>query len=270
MSRAVLRKDPKERFSATATLYGRWRPSYPAGLRGYLLALGPVPATGLLGIADVGCGTGISTRFLAGAGVRVIGIDPNAEMLDEARRATPAELAVEYRNGEATATGLPAASVELVTAAQAFHWFDVEGALAEFGRILVPGGWCVAFWNVRDSRHSPFLVDYEDLLRRYSSEYPAMEMAEPTTARILASPAVGEGREAEFDNAQTLDREGLFGRAYSSSYVVHGVSPEAKPAFDAALDELFDRHQRDGQVVFAYRTKATAFRIVAERGKEMA
>jgi len=256
----MLRKDPKERFSATASLYGRWRPSYPAPLRDYLLGLGRPPA-GPLRIADVGCGTGISTRFLAGPGVRVIGIDPNPEMLAEARRSIPPDFDLEYRAGEAVATGLEAASVDLVTAAQAFHWFDVDAALAEFGRILVPGGHCAAFWNERDDGASAFLPGYEALLRQYSVEYAEVSKAEPTTDRILASRAVREPREAKFSHVQRLDREGLFGRAYSSSYVVHGVPEETKPAFDAALHDLFDRHQRGGQIEFTYRTSVTAFQI---------
>jgi ubiquinone/menaquinone biosynthesis C-methylase UbiE len=256
----MLRKDPKERFSATASLYARWRPSYPAALRDYLLGLGR-PGAGPLRIADVGCGTGISTRFLAGPGVRVIGIDPNPEMLAEARRATPAHLDLEYRTGEAVATGLEAASVELVTAAQAFHWFDVGAALAEFHRILVPGGSCAAFWNERDERASGFLPGYEALLHRFSPEYAEVSKAESTTARILASSAVRELVQVEFTNAQRLDREGLLGRAYSSSYVVHGVPEEEKPALDAALHELFDRHQEGGQIEFTYRTRVITFQI---------
>ena len=58
----------------------------------------PAPrAGGAIVVADVGCGTGISTRFLAGPDVRVVGIDPNPDMLEEARRSTPAGLEVEYR-----------------------------------------------------------------------------------------------------------------------------------------------------------------------------
>jgi SAM-dependent methyltransferase len=212
----------------------------------------------------VGCGTGISTRFLSGPGVRVIGVDPNPDMLEEARRSTPDGLEVEYRTGEAAATGLPARSADLVTAAQAFHWFEVEAALAEFRRILRPGGACAAFWNLRDDGASPFLAAYQALLLSHSTEYGALEKAEPTTARILGSPALRDAREAEFAHVQRLDREGLYGRVYSSSYVVHGVPEGARPAFDAELGALFDRHQRGGEVEFVYRTRVLAFRIAED------
>ncbi len=259
---AVLRKDPKERFSATAALYSRWRPSYPSTLRDYLLGLGQANAPSRR-IADIGCGTGISTRILAGPGVQVIGIDPNPEMLAEAERSTPPGAAIEYRRGEAVATGLPAASIDLVTAAQAFHWFDVEAALTEFRRILVPGGYVAAFWNLRDDRESSFLTEYDALLRQYSGEYSAVEKAESTIARIMRSPQVDGVRQVEFYHVHLLDREGLIGRAYSSSYVAHGVEGDAREAFDAALHALYDRYQRAGQVEFAYRTQVIAFRLTS-------
>lgn len=259
----MLRRDPRERFGAIAALYGRWRPTYPAPLRDYLLARVPASAAGPLRIADVGCGTGISTRFLAGPGVQLIGIDPNPEMLEEARRSTPSGLAIEYRAGEAVATGLPPASVELVTAAQAFHWFDVEATLAEFRRILVPGGVCAAFWNLRDDQASPFLTEYEALLLKYSAEYQEVDKSQGTLARITASPGVRETHEAGFRHVQRLDREGLLGRVYSSSYVEHGVPAESRPAFDRALHELFDRHERNGQIEFPYRTRMMVFKIGA-------
>jgi ubiquinone/menaquinone biosynthesis C-methylase UbiE len=60
-----------------------------------------------------------------------------------------ADLYHRYRGGTATETGLAEASSDLVTVAQAFHWFDVPAALAEFRRILATPGWCAAFWNLR-------------------------------------------------------------------------------------------------------------------------
>src|SRR5262249_52375699 len=93
--------DSRDRFDAAADAYHRCRPSYPAALFDWLLAttgLGPGAA-----VADVGCGTGISTRLLAGRGLDVVGIDPSEPMLDRAREAGCAR----YQRGEAAATGLP-------------------------------------------------------------------------------------------------------------------------------------------------------------------
>jgi SAM-dependent methyltransferase len=262
----MLNREPKERFSAAADLYGRYRPSYPPALRDFIYELLPPGGTpNGITIADLGCGTGISTRLVAGPKVRVIGIDPNREMLAEAARTTPAELAIEYRQGEATATGLPAHSVDLVTVAQAFHWFDIDPTLDELARILTPGGRCAVYWNLREQDGSPFLSAYDALLLRYSSEYGQVPRGEQLLEELAAHPRLRPIRTADLPNLQPLDHQGFFGRVYSSSYVTHGVPAAERPAFDAALEELFARHARDGEVSFAYRTRALAFEIAAER-----
>lgn len=201
----------------------------------------------------MGCGTGISTRLLAERGYDVIGVDPNEDMLQQARR----EGGARYICGEAAATGLADASVELVAAAQAYHWFDVPASLLEFRRILRPGGRCVAFWNLRGD--GPFMDAYDALLRVHASEYGVLLKPRETLAALKARPEVGDVREAEFAHAQRLDRDGLFGRAYSSSYVVHGVAD--KHGFDAALRELFDSHAVGGEIEFPYRCTAMLWRI---------
>src|SRR4051794_5837957 len=84
--------DPKERFSATAAIYGQYRPSYPAELFDWLERVtGIVPPAR---IADVGCGTGIATRQLAARGYDVVGVDPNEDMLARARAESPGLLFV--------------------------------------------------------------------------------------------------------------------------------------------------------------------------------
>lgn len=183
----------------------------------------------------------------------MVGIDPNDDMLEQARK----EGGARYARGEASATGLPDASVELVAAAQAYHWFDVPASLAEFRRVLAPGGHCVAFWNLRGD--GAFMDAYDALLRAHAAEYGVLLKPLQTLASLKARNDVVDVREAAFGNAQRLDRDGLFGRAYSSSYVVHGLSDAA--GFDRGLDELFARHASGGSIDFPYRCVAMLWAI---------
>jgi SAM-dependent methyltransferase len=242
--------NPHQRFSATAERYHAHRPSYPPPLVDWILALPGLPPRPQ--VADVACGTGITTRLFAARGCDVVGIDPNEEMLAFARNE-----GARVVKGAAEATGLPPVSVDLVTSGQAFHWFDIPAALGEMGRILRPEGWCAAFWNTR--MRSPFLDGYERLLLEKSTEYASIPTPEQTISELRAAPGVGSPRSGEFANAQVLDRAGLFGRAHSASYVAHGVAD--REGFDRALGELFDAHQAGGEVEFAYRTVVLAWQF---------
>ena len=176
--------------------------------------------------------------------MRVVGVDPNPDML----AAAGGGARISYVAGEAAATGLADRSVRLATAAQAFHWFPLESTLRELSRILTGDGSCGVFWNDRTS--SPFLDEYESLLREASVEYGRVPRPRETLARIEAHGGLRDFCRAEFPNVQQLDREGLRGRAFSSSYVAHGVADP--DGFRLRLDELFDRYAEDGVVEFRY------------------
>ncbi|MBI3549191.1 MAG: methyltransferase domain-containing protein [Elusimicrobia bacterium] len=246
-------KDPKSRFTETVANYDAYRPSYPKELIDWILKT--ADARPGAEIVDVGCGTGISSRLFAERGLRVSGVEPNDKMREAAaaRAGGP-----RYVNGEAGATGLPPASADLVIAAQAFHWFDVPAALAEFTRILKPSGWCAAFWNDR-TQDTEFLRGYECLLVRYSSEYKQLRGKGSTLKELRASPLVRDWTEAEFPNAQAMDRAGFLGRVHSSSYVAHGIADRA--GFDAEIGALFERHAKSGMVEFTYQALGACWRL---------
>lgn len=245
--------DPKARFTATVEDYDAYRPSYPETMVGWILETARVPDRGKA--ADVGCGTGIFTRLLAARGLDVVGIEPN----DAMRARAAVRGGARYQKGDASATGLTAGSLDLVAAAQSFHWFDLEPALVEFKRVLKPEGRCAAVWNERTDE-TPFLKAYKELLLNYSAEYRKVSRGVDALASLKASPRVADWAETEMPNAQTLDRRAFLGRAHSSSYVAHGV---ARPAeLDKALDALFDRFAASGKVEFRYRTLGACWRLL--------
>jgi len=243
-------KDPTRRFSSRVENYVRHRPNYPAAVLDLLrrecgLTTGSV-------IADVASGTGIFTRVLLENGNRVFGVEPNVEMRragEESLRAYSCFTSVE---GTAEATTLADHSVELVTAAQAAHWFDRSKARYEFLRILKPGGWTVLLWNERRLDATPFLCEFEQLLLRYGTDYQSVRH-ERTTREIEAFFAPSPFEARTFDNRQEFDYPALEGRLLSSSY-----TPQADDvAYGPMLQELrriFEARQVGGRVVFEYNT----------------
>jgi SAM-dependent methyltransferase len=239
-----------ERFSSRVENYVKYRPSYPPAVLELLRVKCALARTS--SVADAGSGTGILTELLLETGAEVFAVEPNQEM-----RAAAERLLSDYGRfrsvpGTAEETTLPTASVDLITASQAFHWFDVQKARRELARILKPRGWVALIWNERPLDAMPFLDDYEALLRRHAAEYDRV------TSRRVNEPKIREffGRSpgvAIFANRQTFDFAGLEGRLMSSSYAPEPGHPQYEPMI-AGLRDLFERHHRAGKVVFPYRT----------------
>jgi SAM-dependent methyltransferase len=242
---------PTERFTSRVDSYVRYRPSYPAAALDLLKDRCGLSAASR--VADVGSGTGLFTRRLLETGAQVWGIEPNDAMRAAAERFLGDHERFHSVAGTAEACMLPAASVDLVTAAQAFHWFDVARARAEFGRILIPGGWVALVWNERPRRAGAFLDEYRQLLLNHCSEYHESLRARGES-RESALALLGRAvQQASFPNPQSLGLEAVVGRLLSASYAPQPGHPEHERVI-AELRELFARHQRDGQVVYDYQT----------------
>jgi ubiquinone/menaquinone biosynthesis C-methylase UbiE len=128
--------------SLPADNYARYRPSYaPAVLDLLRRECGLTPDWV---IADVGSGTGISTAMFLDHGNRVYGVEPNEAMRAYAEETLSGNLRFTSIAARAEATTLPGASVDLVVAGQAFHWFEPDATRVEWARILKPGGWVVS------------------------------------------------------------------------------------------------------------------------------
>jgi ubiquinone/menaquinone biosynthesis C-methylase UbiE len=125
-----------------AQVYDHYRPSPPKALIDILLLLAGLERADR--VADLGAGTGLSTRAWSSRASEVVGIEPNRAMVEWARRATTSPN-VRYVEGFAAATGLAGESVDIVTCAQAFHWMEPGAVLAEVARILRPGGVFAAY-----------------------------------------------------------------------------------------------------------------------------
>jgi SAM-dependent methyltransferase len=245
MTRPLHELDPTRRFSNRGEDYAKHRPSYPPeAITAVVAGLPP----GLL-CADVGAGTGISSRLVADRGVRVIAVEPNEGM----RRAAEPHPLVDWRDGAAEATGLPDGSVDLVLCAQAFHWFNADLALAEFRRVLKPRGRLCLMWNDRDES-DPLTREYGRLILEASENHPAARDRSECGNVIFTTPLFTDARLQVFTHGQPLTLDGLIGRALSASY-----TPREGPRHEALLDGLrraFEQHRdASGRVTMKYRTR---------------
>lgn len=244
--------DTKSRFTNRVENYVKYRPGYPDAVVRHLIARTGLSAGSV--VADVGCGTGIFARLLLARGVRVYGVEPNREMRRAAERSFVGDANFTSIDGSAEETRLPASSVELVTAAQAFHWFDVARTRAEFRRILRSGGHVALIWNDRRVGPAPFLAEYEALLRERGTDYEKVNHRNVDVQRLREFFGGGEYEVSVFENRQEFDWEGLYGRAMSSSYVP-AEGTEGYEAFAIELRRIFDAHADGGKVAFDYDTR---------------
>jgi len=243
--------DAKQRFSNRVADYVRYRPGYPSAVRDVLRAECSLKSGHI--IADIGSGTGFLSELFLKNGNRVFGVEPN-----EAMRQAGEEYLASYDgfvsiNGSAESTTLDDASVNFVTAGQAFHWFDQNAARAEFIRILKPAGWVVVIWNERLTDASPFVREYEDLLRKFGTDYASVKESYPSEEHMRDFFGVGAYSSHTLPNFQEFDFEGVAGRLRSSSFIPTQDHLNFNPMI-AELQRMFDAHHQDGRVRLEYTT----------------
>ena len=204
-------------------------------------------------IADLGSGTGFLTELFLKHGNPVFGVEPNPEMRAAGEKVLARYPKFRSVDGTAESTTLSDHSVDFVTVGQAFHWFDRQRCRPEFERILKPNGWVVLVWNGYRIETSPLMAGYQDLMVRYGTDYSEVQR-EVVACDVESFYAAGRCGYANFEFQQTFDYEGLKGRLLSASY-----APEPDhPDYQAMLGEvrrLFEDHQTDGRVIFAYETE---------------
>ena len=240
----LYKMNPHSRFTNRAKDYAKYRPSYQDEVIDRLIENLGEPSE--LIAADIGAGTGISSRLLADRGLKVIAIEPNAAM----RQVAQAHPLVEFRSTSAEDTKLLSASIDLITCFQAFHWFDPEPTLKEFARILKPQGRLAAVWHNRD-RADEFTREYSLLVQTVSNG--GSELRNGTERYLRATDWFTPIRHVTYPYRQALTREALIGRVMSTSYI-----PQTGKVCDRFIEDLNRLHQqygdRQGLVYLQYQT----------------
>jgi SAM-dependent methyltransferase len=202
------------RFGDVADRYERARPLYPESALSELAArCGLRPGTP---VVDLGAGTGKLTRQLVALGADVVAVEPAAGMRARLAAEVPS---VAILDGTAEDIPLPDASVDIVTAGQAFHWFDTRRALDEIARVLRPAGWLALLWNERPE--SGWAAELWDLRRRLTDatrDYPGRGWTEVLAADERFGPRTATQHDVEVTT--TIDAELADSESRSCVHVV--------------------------------------------------
>jgi ubiquinone/menaquinone biosynthesis C-methylase UbiE len=240
----IISMDNTERFTGRAENYDRYRLRYPANeILKHLQAWCGLQPT--WSIADIGAGTGMLSEVFLSNGNPVIAIEPNGEM-----RATCTDLhalwpMLQVRDATAEATGLPEASVAIVAAGRAFHWFDIPRALTEFRRILQPYGWLVLVSLGRAKIETPQSRDFEALLTTHGTDYTNYVRAGYRVHENLDQVFTSDRHHEEIPGKQTLNWESFLGQTLSLSITPQRDNPRF-PTFYQHLHEYFQTYAING------------------------
>src|SRR4051794_29397386 len=251
-SRYDIHVDTKERFTDRVASYVKARPGYPPEVLDVLRKHCGLANTSI--VADIGSGTGILARMLCEHAQSVYGVEPN-----EAMRKASLEFLTGHTNfiavdGAAENTNLLATSIDLITVAQAFHWFDQQEARHEFMRVLKPNGFAALIWNDRKTTGSNLAEAYEQLLLDFGTDYPEVQSrGRASLENFERFFGHSEIKQATIPNSQSLERDAFVERAISASYMPN----ESHPRYQSMVKEaqrIFDENRTGGHVVLEYDT----------------
>lgn len=243
--------DIKQSFSNRVKDYVKYRPTYPSDAIDYLYDI--VKIDNNSSVADIGAGTGKFSKLLVERGTNVIAVEPNHEMRKASEQILGHESNFRAVAGFAESTGLPNNSVDFITCAQAFHWFDRTATKMEFNRILKERGKVILVWNTRQTKGTPFLEGLEQLLLNYGIDYSEVNHKNISEDELQLFFKENTMEKSVFKIQQLFYFEGLRGRVMSSSYTPMPKHPNYGPMMEK-LKKLFNRYEKNGKVSYLYET----------------
>lgn len=244
---------PTDKFTDKAEVYAKFRPNYPHEYIDYLITKAGL--NNHCRIADIGSGTGIFSSQLIERGLTVYGVEPNDDMRTLAEQTLKSDFRFISIKATAENTTLNEHSLDLVTAAQAFHWFDKKKFKIECQRILKQDGKVALVWNSRDGS-SDLNRESAEVCQKYCPTFKGF------SGGIEETPVVyqqffkdGKYDFMNFRNDLTFDFKGFLGRYLSASYSPKKNDKEYTP-FITALTNLFEKYSKNGKIVIPNNTKS--------------
>jgi SAM-dependent methyltransferase len=241
-----------EVFSAKVADYVAARPDYPAALYEMLRTtcnLGP-----RADIADIGAGTGLLTQGFLKRGFNVVAVEPNAEMRAAADHLISRFPGYRSVAGTAEDSHLASSSVDLIAAAQAFHWFEIESARAECLRVLRPHGQVALIWNDR-LLTDPLHIALDEIFSEYGGARRGALVAHEERRDVPKFFGATAPTELSWPHEHVMNMDGLVSMALSRSYM-----PQRNSAAGAQVTErvrgIFERFAQDRKLIVRYTTIA--------------
>ena len=244
----------ENKFNRMGEIYSKYRPSYPSNFIDYLFTDLGISQRGI--IADIGSGTGILTRQLLEKGNKVYGIEPNADMriiAENNLKDFPKFISV---NGSAENTTIEDNSVDYITVAQAFHWFDREKFKKECQRILKPEGKVILIWNTRDTDNELVIENYE-INRKYCPNFKGFSdgMYGKTNNDDFSDFFNGKYETKVFPNNLIFNMDGFIGRNLSSSYALKSNDIQYN-SYVNELKKIYRKYSNNGQLIMPNLTRS--------------
>lgn len=241
--------DTHATYTTKAEKYAKYRWDYSPEAVAAIIAIAQLTKESI--IADIGAGSGILTRHFVGKVRQVFAVEPNAGMRREAAKRLPLDSGCTILAGSAEQVPLLDHSLDLVTVAQAIHWFNPESTRREFLRLLRPGGWLALVRNystdtgIRDAAGKSFSTALEEACTADNGVSEA-NASPPGFRRPEAFYFGGAHYQKQvFPFSYQQDWESFIGSLCSASYLPDDDHP-AYPSFEKAARQVFDRFSQNG------------------------
>ena len=232
--------DNTKRFDGKGEIYAKARPSYATELFDHIKSRFPISEGSIF--ADIGSGTGIFSEQLLNCGYRVYAVEPNTDMRQIAEeRLSKCKDFISVEGADSN-TNLPDQSVNFITVAQAFHWFDVEMFKKECKRILKQNGWVIIVYNSRDNQ-AACTKALANLRCKYNPEFHGFSNGiSDEKCRAFFD---GTCEIFSADNSHNYDRQGYINRVLSSSYSLR-EGDERYTEYLKEINKIFDTFAVNG------------------------
>lgn len=242
----------ENKFTGMGKIYSQFRPAYPQNFIDCLY--NEVGFSEESVVADIGSGTGKLTKQLLEKESRVYAVEPNDDMRKIAEENLSSFSNFASVNGTAENTMLPDSSVDFITVAQAFHWFDRQKFKAECRRILKDNGTVVLVWNSRDER-SPLILKIDEISRKYCPNFKGFSGGmRGGNAEEFDGFFAHRCEMKMFDNPLSFDERGFIGRCLSSSYSLK-ENDENYSDYLNELKNIFNKYSENGTLIMPNKTE---------------